>query len=49
MLCCQELPSGVWLRFIGRILRLLPTPFPFDAFNEEDPLELLGSYLVWEN
>jgi len=23
MLCCHKLPSGEWLRFIGRILRLL--------------------------
>jgi len=25
VLCCQELPSGKWLRFIGRIFRRLPT------------------------
>jgi len=25
MLCCQELPSGEWLRFIKGIFRLLPT------------------------
>jgi len=27
MLCCQELPSDEWLRFIGRILRVLLTFF----------------------
>jgi len=32
-----------------RILRLLPTPLPFDALNEEHTLELSGSYRVWEN
>jgi len=35
-LCCQELPSGEWLRFIGRILRLLPTPLPFAVLNGFD-------------
>jgi len=49
MMCCQELPSGEWLRFTGQIFRLLHTSLPFDAHNEGDPLELSGSYLVWEN
>jgi len=35
--------------FIGRIFPLSPTPLAFDALNEGDLLELLGSYLVWEN
>jgi len=48
MLYCQELPSGEWLRCIGRIFRFLPIPLPFDALDEWDPLELSGSYLVWE-
>jgi len=39
-------PQGSSLQHIGRIFRLLPTPFTFDAFNEGDRLELLGSYLV---
>jgi len=43
MLCCQKLPSGEWLRFIGRISRLLSTPLSFDNLNEEDPLELWRS------
>jgi len=38
MLCCQELPSGESLRFIGRIFRHCP----FDALNEG----ILSSYLV---
>jgi len=37
MLCCKELPSGERLRFIGLIFGLLPTHFPFDAFNEGMP------------
>jgi len=49
MLCCQELPSGEWLRFIDRILRLLPNPLSFDALNERIPLELAGSYLLRGN
>jgi len=50
MLCSQiELPSGEWKRFIGLIFRLLPTPLPSDALNDGDPLELSGSYVVWEN
>jgi len=48
MLCCQELPSGEWLRFFAGISWHLPTPLSFDAVSERDPLELLGSYLVWE-
>jgi len=49
ILCCQQLPCGERLQFIGRIFRLLPTPLPFDALNEGDPLELLSSYGVREN
>jgi len=44
MLRSQELPSGELLRFVGRILRLLSTPFQRDAVS---PLELSGSYLLW--
>jgi len=29
--------------------QLQPTPLPFDALNEGDPLEISGSYLVREN
>jgi len=46
---CQQLPSGEWLQFTGLFFRPFPTPLPFDAFNEGDPLELSGSYLVREN
>jgi len=47
MLCCQELPSGERLRFIGLIFPFFSTPSPFDAFNERGPIELSGSHLVW--
>jgi len=46
MLCWQKLPPLVNDWFICEIFWLLPTPFPFDAFNEGDPLELSVSYLV---
>jgi len=50
MLCCQELSTDhECLRFIDRIFRLLNTPLLFDVLDEGDPLELSGSYLVWEN
>jgi len=39
MLCCQELPSSEWLRFIGRIL---PIPLPSDALSDG----IYSSYLV---
>jgi len=42
-------PFNPVLRFISRMLRLLPTPLPSDTLNEGDSLELSGSYLVWEN
>jgi len=42
------LPSGEWLLFIGLIFRFLPTPFPFDALNEADPLDLSASYMYEE-
>jgi len=48
MLCCQVLPSGEWLWFIGRIFRLLPTPIPLDAHNEGDSVELSGSWLGYK-
>jgi len=35
-----------WPRFIGQIFRLLPTPFPYDALNEGDSLELFISGMV---
>jgi len=41
MLCCQELPSGEWLQFIGQIFQPIATSLPFDALN---PLELLCSH-----
>jgi len=41
--------GGGSMRFISRIFRLLPTYLPFDTFSEGDPLELSGSYLVWDN
>jgi len=37
LVCCQELPSGEWLRFIGRVFRPLHTPLPFDALSERIP------------
>jgi len=40
----EELPSGEWLRFIGRILRLSPAYLPRDALNS---IEL--SYFIWGN
>jgi len=33
MLYYQQLPSGKWLRFIGRIFRLLISPLQFDALK----------------
>jgi len=30
----SKLTSGEWLRFIGRIFRVLPMSLPFDALNE---------------
>jgi len=43
------LPSCELLRFISLIFRFLHTTLPSDTVNEGDPLELPGSYLVWEN
>jgi len=44
----DKLPNqyAEWLRFIGLINQLLPTSLPFDALDEEDPVELSGSNLV---
>jgi len=39
-------PEG---NYIGPIFQLLPTPLPFDAISEGDPLKLSGSYLVPKN
>jgi len=45
MLRCQQLLSGAWLRFIGRIFRFLPTSLLFDAPNEGNLLERYGSII----
>jgi len=33
----RKLPPSEWLRFIGRIFLLLPTPLPCDAVNRPEP------------
>jgi len=42
MLCYQELPSGEWLRFIGQIFRLFPTPLAFDALHPLEKTRMAG-------
>jgi len=49
--CCavKSCPLVNNCNLLARFFRLLPTPLPFDALSEGDPLKLSGSYLVWEN
>jgi len=47
MLCCQVLPFGEQMQFIGWIFLILPAPLPFDATNELSDSYLVRKKLEW--